>query len=129
MSPKLQKVCNYYLQGMSMREALIKAGYSDAYASHMSSKFLHNRECQRYIRARQKDEADAAMVDRIYLLKNLQRIIDRPGVEERDKNAALKIMNEYISKQDEIKAKIDVAEKQLDAAPKESQINITFKDA
>jgi phage terminase small subunit len=54
---------------MSMREALLKAGYSDSYASHNSSKFLHNRECQRYIRQRQKEEADATLANAI-MVKN-----------------------------------------------------------
>ena len=52
MSPKQQKACNYYLQGMSMRQAMMKAGFSQAYADHNAAQFLKHRGMIAYIRNR-----------------------------------------------------------------------------
>jgi phage terminase small subunit len=106
MTPKLQKVCNFYLNGMSMREALLKAGYSDSYAEHNSTKFLHNREVIKYIKTRQKAEADASLVDAIYLLDQLKKIIDSPNSTNKEKSEALKILNDRLMRSAEIENKL-----------------------
>lgn len=125
MSPKLQKVCNFYLSGMSMREALLKAGYSDGYASHSSSKFLHNREVQKYIRERQQAEAEAALADDIFLLDDLKRIIKDPNAFPLEKVEARKLLEKIIGRNKEIEAKF----KSIEVAPKESIININIQEA
>jgi phage terminase small subunit len=71
MKPRIQKVCNFYLSGLSMRESLLKAGFSDSYASHNSHKFLKSREVVKYIRQRQQDEANVALADGIFVKKKL----------------------------------------------------------
>lgn len=79
-----------------MREALLKAGYSDSYASHNSTKFLHNREVQRYIRERQKQVEEAELVDAQFLLDNLKKIISDPQATLREKAEAMKILDSHL---------------------------------
>lgn len=115
MKPKLQKVCNFYLSGMSMREALIKAGYSDAYASHNSSKFLHNRSVMAYIRERQKEIEDAALADDIFLRADLKRIIKDPQSTPYDKAEARKLLEKMNGRDKEIAAKLKEIEERKKA--------------
>lgn len=123
MSPKLQKVCNHYLQGMSMRQALLAVGYSDGYASHNSSKFLHNREVQRYIRARQKDEAESALADATFVKKKLMDLAS-----DQNPNVALNALKQLDAHNEWMKS-LDSKLKSLEVAkesPNQPIININI---
>ena len=125
MSPKLQKVCNYYLKGMSMREALLKAGYSDAYASHNSSKFLHNRSVQKYIRERQKEEADAELANAITIKNKLLELSKHS-----DPYVALTALKQ-LDAHNEWMAELEAKLKSLEVAQATEvtgSLNITFKE-
>jgi phage terminase small subunit len=92
MTPKLIKVCNFYLEGMSVREALLKAGYSDAYASHMGSKFLNNREVQSYLREQMKLQQDYINYKHKDFFKFLKSKIEDPLVDEKQKVEYAKLL-------------------------------------
>jgi len=128
LKPKLQKVCNFYLTGDSMREALIKAGYSDSYASHNSHKFLHNRSVMAYIRERQKEIEDAALADDIFLRADLKRIIKDPKSKPIEKMEARKILEKMNGRDKEIAAKLDSIDSKLEATSS-GKIEITFTEA
>jgi len=110
ITPKQQKVCEYYLKGMSMRQALLQSGYSDSYATHMAVKFLHSRAICEYLRKRQEEIAKASTIDITYVYRELSKIIDRPGEETKDKVAALKVLKEALNETLALTAKIEVAQ-------------------
>jgi phage terminase small subunit len=124
MSPKLQKVCNFYLKGMSMRESLIKGGYSDSYASHNSSKFLHNRQVQRYIRERQQEEAKAELANAIMIKNKLVAL-----TEHSDPYVALNALkqldahNEWMA---ELEAKFKALEVAKESIQTPQQLEVTY---
>ena len=123
MSPKQQKVCRYYLEGMSMRLALIKAGFSDAYASHNAAKFLHSREVMEYIRKRQKELEDAELADMKFVRRKLMEIAEKRGIEERDAIAATRALGDMIIEMEKLQAKIKEIEVAKES-PKEFVINL-----
>jgi len=128
MKPKLQKVCNFYLTGDSMREALLKAGYSDSYASHNSTKFLHNREVMAYIRERQKEIEESALADDIFLRADLKRIIKNPKSKPVEKLEARKLLEKMNGRDKEIAAKLNAIDNKLEATTS-GKIEITFSEA
>jgi phage terminase small subunit len=120
MTPRLQRVCNNYLAGMSMRQALMKEGYSQGYADHMSFKCFKNREVQKYIRDRQKAEADVALADAIYVKKKLMDLAE--GNEKfvalnalKQLDAHNKWMTELEARFQEIELKKQLVESELEA--------------
>jgi phage terminase small subunit len=121
MRPKLQRVCNLFISGVSMREALLQSGYSDSYASHNASKFLHNRECQRYIRARQEEMAKAALANAVFVENKLLELAANP-----DARIALKAI-EQLDRHHEWMKELDVKYKALEQEPdKQEQKSIVI---
>jgi phage terminase small subunit len=110
MTPKQQRVCNFFLSGMTMRKALSACGYSEAYADHMSIKYLKNREVIAYIKERQKAEADAALADAICVKDNLLKIIKDPTSTKKEKSDALKILDQHNEWNKELLLRLDEIE-------------------
>lgn len=119
MRPNIQKVCNFYLGGMSMRQALVAAGYSESYADHHSLKFLKNKEVMTYIRARQKDEADAALADAIYTRTRLMDIVADKTATNREKIEALRALDAHNKWMSELDARL----KELENSKKVTENN------
>lgn len=76
LSIKQQRACNYYLSGISMRKSLVMAGYSKSYADHVGILFLKSKKVIEYIRRRQKEEADAALTDAIFIKSKLKKLCE-----------------------------------------------------
>lgn len=123
MTPKQQKVANYYLSGMSMRQAMLKAGYNESYAGHQAPQFLKHKGMIEYIRKRQQDEADAQLADAVYTKKKLLELCESPDSEVA--LAALKQLDAHNRWVQELKDKLEVAEKKIDNASQ--KIDINFK--
>lgn len=115
MKPKLQMVCNYYLQGMSVRQALLKVGYSDAYASHNAGKFLKNKEVITYIRNRQADEAAVALADATFVKKRLMELAESP--DPQISALAIKQLDHHLEWKEELLAKLAAIEQQQKLPP------------
>lgn len=128
MSPKLQRVANYYLSGLSMRESLLKVGYSDAYAGHNATKFLKNREVIAYIKERQKAEADAALADAIFIKDNLMKIIKDPNSTTREKTEALKTLDNHNEWNKLLESKLNDIEHKQESQKVTIDFNIVKKD-
>lgn len=121
MTPKQQKAANYYLSGMSMRQAMLKAGYNESYAGEQAPQFLKHRGMIEYIRQRQQDEADAELADAVYTKKKLMELVESPDADVA--LAALKQLDAHNKWVQELMDKLDAVEKKLDNEP----IQINFK--
>ena len=123
LTPKQQKVCQMYLKGMSMREALIAAGFSESYAKHMAYKFLKRRNVVEYIRKEQKLLHDFESYDRQHFYKFLVGKLADSNVEDREKVQYAKLLQQlggfnkdFDLKEKELEAKIKEVESDKQAA-------------
>jgi phage terminase small subunit len=114
MSPKQQMACNFYLQGMSMRQAMIKAGFSPVYADHNAAQFLKHRGMIEYIRARQKDVADTQLADAIFVRKKLIELTNDP--DSRVRLQAVKQLDEHNKWMQELEVKLKQLEDGLNGS-------------
>jgi phage terminase small subunit len=102
-----------------MRQALLAVGYSDSYASHNSSKFLNNREVQKYIRERQDAEATAALADAICVKENLLKIIKDPQATPKEKTEAIKALDSHLEWTKTLESRL----KELEVAKETPSVN------
>ena len=115
LTPKQQKVCQMYLKGMSMREALIAAGFSEGYAKHNAYKFLKRRNVVEYIRKEQKLLHDFESYDRQHFYKFLVGKLADAKVEDKDKVQYAKMLQQLGG----FNKDFDLKEKELEAKIKE----------
>lgn len=128
MTPKLIKVCNFYLEGMSVREALLKSGYSDAYASHMSSKFLNNREVQKYLREQMQMQQEYADYKHKNFFKFLKGKLDDPTVDEKHKVEYAKLLQKLGGFDKELDIRIKELERPITAPTQATPITINVNE-
>ena len=126
MTPKQQKTANFYLKGMSMRQAMLKAGYNESYAGSQAPQFLKNRGMIEYIRQRQQDEADAELADAIYTKKKLMDLVASGDPELAI--PALKLLDAHNKWQAELEAKFAEIENKI-KEPNDSSIVINIGEA
>lgn len=119
LTPRMIRAAEAYIRGMSMREAMIKAGYTSDYASepnHVAC-FLKSRQVIKYIRNRQQQIAEAESLDKSELVKMARAII--ADGDPRDRSKALELL---------MRMGLPIDEKQIDASSVKA-INITFGEA
>jgi phage terminase small subunit len=116
LTPKMQNVCLLYLKGMSMRQALLQAGYTESFALHHASKFLKSRACQKFIRERQAQAAEAALADVDFIKRNLMQLAESPDPQIR--LAAIKQLDAHIEWKEELAAKREAKISEIEAAQK-----------
>jgi phage terminase small subunit len=104
----MQKVCLLYLKGANLRQALLQAGYSEAYALHHASKFLRSRAVQKFIRERQAQAAQADLADLEFIKYGLFELAESPDPAIR--LAAYKQLDAHHEWQKELAAKIAAIE-------------------
>ena len=126
LTPKQQKAGNYYLQGHSMRQSMLLAGYNQAYADSNTCTFLHNKALAEYIRVRQQEEADAQLADAIYVKRRLMKLAESDDKETA--LAALKQLDAHNKWADEIKAKIDLILNEKNQQQEEHTIKIVYEE-
>lgn len=135
LTPKQQTVCNLYLTGMSMRAAMMQAGYDEKYATQNLFTFYKNRDVQAYLRMRLKEFADAARADDAFLLKNLTDIICDPTSDRIERIEARKLLEKINTRNKELAVRLKevemkVAEKKAEKEMNESgNIEINFNIA
>ena len=110
MTPRMQKCGNLYLKGMSMRQAMIQSGYTEQYAESHCTDMLKNRELIKYIKDRQRDEAQVALADAIMVKKKLVAL-----TEHSDPYVALNALKQ-LDAHNEWMAELEAKFKQLEVA-------------
>jgi phage terminase small subunit len=87
LSPKEIKACEGYLRGLSLRKALLEAGYSSNYCEGNAHLFnwLKRRHICSYIRQRQLQIATAESLDKSELIKVARHIIASDDPKDRAK--------------------------------------------
>ena len=125
LTPKAKMTCEYYLRGMSAREAMLKAGYAESYCCDQRNvaRFLKTRTVIAYLRGRQEEIAEAESIDKSKLIKYAQHILKDD--DNKDRTKALELLMRmtqpfdpsHTSKEDTkpITLTINVAEKPKDA--------------
>lgn len=96
MSPKEIIACENYLKGMSLKKALVAAGYSETYIEgplHLF-RWLKRRHICAYIRQRQTQLAKLFNKDKAYLVEKLEEIIDESN--PRDRVQALLLLERLV---------------------------------
>jgi phage terminase small subunit len=83
--------CEYYIKGMSLVEAMRKAGYNDSYCEGKRAgwRYLQNRHVQNYIRERKKEIASVAFLDTAWIAKHVKDWIEEGNTADRVKAAEL----------------------------------------
>jgi phage terminase small subunit len=127
LTPKIQRCGNFYLKGMSMRQAMIQAGYTEQYAETHCTDFFKNRKLIQYIRDRQKAVEEATLVDEVFVLNELKKIINDPSASLKDRNDAIKTLNDRITRSQEINAKLEEIKERNSNLAKEEDKNIIIK--
>lgn len=105
--PKARLACNYYLRGMSVKQAMLKAGYAESYCADSTHQmnFLKNRLVQTYLRERQEEFADFEETDKAKIAQYLKHIIKDDDAKDRSKAVELYMrltspISENITKED-----------------------------
>ena len=92
LSPKEIQACENYLRGMSLRKALLAAGYSPNYCEGNAHLFnwLKRRHICSYIRQRQVELSKSYTLDKAELIKYARHILQSD--DPRDRTKALEIL-------------------------------------
>jgi phage terminase small subunit len=123
LSAKQLNACRAYISGKSMRQALLEAGYSESTAAHNSFHFFKNREVIKFIRDRQLEVEKAIFIDQAYVSNALYKIANMNGVAEKDKNAALKIIQDHLDHQAEIKMRLQEVEAKVASLKQQEKLS------
>ena len=124
LSPKNRICCEHILKGDTVPTAMRKTGYSEIYVNKHACKFLMHRKIQEYLRKRHEEIAEANTIDIEYVYRELAKIVNKNGVDEKDKVAALKVLKEALNETLILKAKIEVASSSSQVAQSPIVINI-----
>ena len=124
LTSKNRIACEHILKGDSARVAMVKAGYGPVYSEKHACEFLKHRKVQEYLRKRHEEIADANTIDIEYVYRELAKIVNKNGVDEKDKVAALKVLKEALNETLILKAKIEVASSSSQVAQSPIVINI-----
>lgn len=123
LTPKQIKACEGYMQGKSMRVALLDAGYAEMFATKRSGDFLKSRQIAEYLRKRQEEQIQAARATEEFVQRKLVELIDSNDPELM--KDALKILDSHWKWRMELQAKLKDIESKEAIADKQPQ-QITF---
>lgn len=125
LTPKQLNFCLNYLDGMSAKQAMIKAGYSELYAHKLSSNILKSRIIAGFLR----EELERKAQESAYLSINLEAEVARRALEESDPELQAEYMKEarqWIKQRKDIELKLKEIEARLDAADNRNENPITI---
>ena len=131
LKTKQIKACQYYIDGMSMRQAMIKAGYNETYASHNASQFLANKGIIKFIKAEQAKLVEFEGYKRQHFYKFLVDKLSDVNVEDKDKVQYAKLLQQLggFNKELDLKEKeLELKIKDVESDKQASQITINLNE-
>ena len=83
MTPREIHACELYLKGMSLSDAMRKAGYNPSYCEGKKAvwRFLKNRVILTYLRKRKKEISEVYEVDRNWIARRAKKWVDEGGID------------------------------------------------
>jgi phage terminase small subunit len=130
LTSKNRIACEHILKGDSAKVAMQKAGYAPVYCEKHACDFLKHRLIAEYLRKRQEEIAYTNTIDIAYVYRELSKIVNKNGVDEKDKVAALKVLKEALNETKELSIKLEVAQSSSKESEesKQTPINITINE-
>lgn len=76
LSQRMKKAANFYLRGMSKKQAMIEAGYSESMANTSANKVFEHPEVEKILKKSQKIASARSQVDLDWIVEKLKSIAD-----------------------------------------------------